>query len=695
MKTLFIPVAIAFCAFYLITGFEPLDAKNISWLGKGEPLTPYLGWEIFRNSPWENPLGLNPRYGLEEVSSAIVFSDSIPLLAIFFKALNPILPPTFQYFGVWLLLAFILQATFAFKITSLITKSIYIQICAAIFALFMPAMLYRINVHIPLAGHFLILWGIYLNLRKENRTSSWMLLVFFSLGIQFYLFVMVMVLWSANLFDKAKELGKKSLLINFSLTIAIVLLAGWQFGYFVIPSGISAGQGYGIYQANVLSFINPIDWSSFKSNNLYTPRNHEGNNYVGMGVICLIISALLCLFFKDTRNTFIKNFKQHFFLAIALIGLSIFAFSNSIDIGKNNLLIPIPELAVSILSTIRASGRMLWPIMYASLFISIWLIYISVPKKIFLVLITIFTAIQVMDTRKGWIGLHDYFSEFHGTEISTSLNNNFWNHLPKNYSSIRLVPPQNWYHRWADIATYAAKNNIATSLVYLSRTDSTKLERVKKKLEADLVNGSLDPNTIYIFQKWTDNLDQPDPTYDSKKDLFARIDSTTLLIPGYKKCLVCEQVDPALEIQSLIPKVEINKPILFSKNGEGLEFLLNGWAWPESWGIWSYGMNSTLAIPLGNSLPTEIRLNFRALLGPSHPHSTVEIYLNGELQEKIRITHATDNSLLLSIPSKLRANKFITLELRYLDPSSPKKAGIGSQDDRMLTIGLESLVLLK
>jgi hypothetical protein len=479
------------------------------------------------------------------------------------------------------------------------------------------------------------------------------------------------------------------------LVLAVIAIGGWQFGYFAISSGISARQGYGIYQANVFSFINPVDWSLFKTNNFYTPRNHEGNNYLGLGLIGLAISSALTLISKNTRHMLITKCKQHIFLEIILLLLSLFAISNSIDIGKYNLHIPINETLVSLLSTLRASGRMLWPVMYVAIFTSLWLLCITVSQKIFIALITVFTVAQVVDTSKGWLGLHDYFVEFRGNEIPTSLKNDFWIDLPKKYSTIRLVPPQNWYHRWADIATYSAKNNLATSLVYVSRTDDQKLKAAKEKLESALATGDFDPKTIYIFQKWTDNLHQPDPKFDPARDLLAKIDETTLLAPGYKSCNICKQVDSSFVITSLTPEVRLDKLITFSKGGDGIELLLSGWAWPESWGIWSQGMTSSLAIPLGIEYPKKIQLNFRVLLGPNQPITKIEIYINGSYQKTIEVMEQTKNSIMIPIPEKWQSQKFITLEFRYLNATSPLKAGHGNQDERLLTLGLESLKLLK
>lgn len=87
-------------AFLIISGGKIVNPEYIDWLlMEGDPATHWLGWQFFRNSPlFQWPIGANPNYGLE-LGSSVVFTDSIPLLAFFFKPLNPFLPETFQYNG--------------------------------------------------------------------------------------------------------------------------------------------------------------------------------------------------------------------------------------------------------------------------------------------------------------------------------------------------------------------------------------------------------------------------------------------------------------------------------------------------------------------------------------------------------------------------------------------------------------------
>ena len=86
-----LPLLLGVLAFFLVIGPRALDPQNIAWLKEGDPATHYLGWLYFRHAPWAFPLGLNPSYGLE-LGSAVIFSDSNPLLALLVMASSKLAP---------------------------------------------------------------------------------------------------------------------------------------------------------------------------------------------------------------------------------------------------------------------------------------------------------------------------------------------------------------------------------------------------------------------------------------------------------------------------------------------------------------------------------------------------------------------------------------------------------------------------
>ena len=160
---------IGFLLFYLICGLRILNPSNIAWLSNGDAAQHYLGWLFYRSSSWSFPIGLNLNWGMENGVS-IAYADSIPIFAVFFKLFNPILPEIFQYFGIWILLCFILQAFFIIRLLSAYEVNITIIVCACIIGISAPPMLFRIGQQ-ALVGHWLIIWALGLYLFKDKNIN--------------------------------------------------------------------------------------------------------------------------------------------------------------------------------------------------------------------------------------------------------------------------------------------------------------------------------------------------------------------------------------------------------------------------------------------------------------------------------------------------------------------------------------------
>ena len=226
------PILLGVAAFLLVVGPRPLDPTNLGWLVGWDPSQEYFGWAIFKNSPWTFPIGLNPNYGLE-ISSSIVYSDSIPILAILFKLFAVILPRDFQFFGFWNLTCFILQAVFAWKLISLVTQEKWTILFAAGLFVFSPILFWKIPTNSSLVSQFLVVWAIYLSFSKNEKYLGlkWIGLLALSECIFFYIFAMIFALWLASLFDRLivrKSLSIKSSVLELLVALGVIFFVGWQ-----------------------------------------------------------------------------------------------------------------------------------------------------------------------------------------------------------------------------------------------------------------------------------------------------------------------------------------------------------------------------------------------------------------------------------------------------------------------------------
>ena len=95
-------------AFFSIVGPRALYPTNIGWLGHGDRAQHYLGWAFFRNADWSFPIGANLDYGLD-IGSAIIFSDSNPLLAFLFKPLSGLFTRAISIY--WFVVSYMLYIT--------------------------------------------------------------------------------------------------------------------------------------------------------------------------------------------------------------------------------------------------------------------------------------------------------------------------------------------------------------------------------------------------------------------------------------------------------------------------------------------------------------------------------------------------------------------------------------------------------
>jgi len=342
-----LPLLLGVLVFFLVVGPQALNPQNIAWLEQGDPATHYLGWAFFRHGPWTFPLGLNPSYGLE-LGSAIIFSDSNPLLALLFKPFSGWLPETFQYFGLWLLACCVLQAWFGWKLLGLMTPHPVIRLLGAGLLAFSPVMFFRLVGHLSLAGHFLVLAALYLALLPDlqRRRLAWGTLLTVTAWVHAYLLAMVALIWLADLLGKtlSRSLTRGQGLIEGGVLFALVSVCCWQAGYFSIADGAASG-GFGLYRMNLLSPADPAGWSRLLPGLPKEEGDYEGFNYFGLGVLLLVPPAFLA--WLRNRRLLKDELRARPWLLVAMLGLWLFALSNRIGIGTLTFEYPLPDRIIA------------------------------------------------------------------------------------------------------------------------------------------------------------------------------------------------------------------------------------------------------------------------------------------------------------------------------------------------------------
>lgn len=700
------PIFIGLIAFFVIAGPQFLSPTNVAWLVGGDPLQHYLGWAFYRNSPWTWPVGLNPLYGME-FSNSIVFTDSIPLLAIPFKVISQFLPYPFQYLGIWVLLCFVLQSYFAFRLIGLITNSAAIQCLGSVLFLFSPPLIFRLSLHESLMGHFIILAALYLNLKpspqliksKKNYSHSlaWIVLLSIAILTHFYLAVMVLALYLADICNRVftkKSSSFKEVLFENALLICVAGFVAWQAGYFAIEGASGATRGFGDFRTNLLALFNSRGWSYWLRpiplRDTVEAATGEGFQYLGAGSLFLLLGALFAV--MKGKFNFVQSlgivWKSYPFLIGALIVLAFISFSNHIGFGPWNLRVPLPEFITGLLSIVRSSSRLFWPIYYTILLVILYVLIKSYSAKNVLILLGIAAIIQVIDTSAGWLPIREKVSLSTSDQFKTALQDPFWNNAGKYYKNLVTTGGQ---ENWEQFGIYASENQMASNIAHIARVDYKKSEQSFAKVYRELHQGPLDSKSLYIFQDWKSSPDQIQ--YDSQKDLLARIDGVNLLAPGWKACRNCIQVPQELELTQLAPNLKLGQVVDFTKSGNGrANFMLGGWGFTEGWGTWATDGVAKVILPMPEGNPSKLIVKANAFLSQNHPEQVVDIAINGvRVADHMVLKNAKDNLIEVKLAKGLKTpGEPVMIEFRSLDAISPQAAGLGP-DERKLGIGLVSV----
>ena len=487
---------LGFIVFGLVVGFKCINPINIGWLvhsKNADLLLNFLGWEFYRDSKWEFPVGVIANYG-NGITSTIMHTDSIPLLAIPLKSVSAMLPMNFQYFGIWLAISFIFHGYFSWKISDKFTNNFMSKISFVLLLLFVPVMMVRTNVHVALSSQFLLLAAIYFYLEVNREYNwKWTLLLTISLLTHPYLFVMVYGVWLAYLIDSLKVSKKMKIMIWLRGTAVLGALS-YVVGFFTIPAnGVVTSNSWGIYRWNLASPMNPDGWSTFLQKIPRIEGNFEGFSYLGIGWIILIIISMFKLELKSIK----RNLNEHRALISVAILCILFAITNKISIANFRLSYPLPTFLIEDFGIFRSSGRMIWLPLYLVFVISFILIVQKKTQRQRIGLLLSFLAlIQVIDTEKGWSTLN--FNQYASTKIGLDFDKK-WSELAGNHTSIMVVPTGNENYMWPRVGYIASSLNLKTNCIYLARLNLIEVENQKRLIVKQLENNQLDSNFIYVL----------------------------------------------------------------------------------------------------------------------------------------------------------------------------------------------------
>lgn len=492
--------------FLILYGVRVLDPTCVDWIlnnASPDPAQHYLGWVFYRRSGWHLPyLGANYS-AIYPYRTSILYTDSIPLLAVLGKLLGGVLPARFQYLGLWGLFCYAMQGGLAQALIARVggvrpgdTAKNWASVLGAGVLVLFPALNIRMFAHTALAANWLVLLALWLWLcaeQSENRPTAaklclwWGILGLLCAGIHLYYLPMVgMVLVAACVQRALEKRGPAAVVLPVASFCGAALAELFVLGAFAANfAGYSNGYLSGADLANLFVPGLGASW--------------EQEIYAGLGTTIAVVLALAGLLVQHKQaGAFFRRHKNVVIAALVLLVLdAIAATGNTVTFaGRTLFTVPIPQALMDFWAMFSSCARLAWlagmllAVAACGLVLRFW------QGAAAAVLLALCAAAQGFGQRAE---LAKRFAAYHDAayyENTTQLTDPEWEQLAASgqFTHLAFASFDFEHDEFWDLAAFAADHGWTSNSFYMGHMDGN-LAAVTLAGEMN----ALAPDTLYAF----------------------------------------------------------------------------------------------------------------------------------------------------------------------------------------------------
>ncbi|MDO4188375.1 MAG: DUF6311 domain-containing protein [Lachnospiraceae bacterium] len=553
--------------FAVVYGFKIVNVTYNGWLFHGDMdlRQHYVGFCHFRKNPWHFPIGIVDTLSVPYAMS-VVYTDSIPLFAIIFKIFRNILPETFQYFGLFGLICFMLMGALAPILIRRFSNSKIVCIAGSLFFILSFPILHRLFYHTALSAQWIIVLALivwfYTDITDKNQLKKiciyWALIGLISVSIHSYFVFMTGIVLLAQITDGYVKLcinekaGIKDIvrviLKNAWILLSLVSMGVASFALLYVlggfyGSGSVSGDGFGSFYANLSSYVNPLHFSrifgGFENNGMF---EFEGFSYLGAGIFLILLSAavtnIVSLIKKNkvnslTTSNVVINEKSDdnnldtdsfepiskntvYVIWIFVILVLLFSCFPSYSFGSIKLIkLPLPGFLKRILGICRTNARFVWVGMYLIFIIAMSFIGKNFSKlwvKILFVVAIVIQLFEMSGTIKEYKAKYSVEKEFDTVwfdlEPEGVIDGKSEFFFMYDHNDIMM-----------DTAYYAYTHDMSQNSFYFARTIYDEIDAEIAKWSEEFLRGELRDYAVYVFrnEEYTDEFDKVVKQVNAKK----------------------------------------------------------------------------------------------------------------------------------------------------------------------------------
>ena len=520
--------------FVWVFGLGVLDVRQTGWMIHGDSAQHYLGWAFFRTAEWQWPLGLVSNFGYP-FKTTLAFTDSIPLVALPLKLLSPWLPLDFNYFGWWMAACMVGNAMAAANLLAKVGLSRIAVLAGATLFSFTPCMMLRAYGHESLMAQGLLLLALNLSMVPRQQAafkgSAWLSLLAVCALVHPYFLVMVCALFAATLVQSCLNVRNLTplraagwLLAGLALSVSVL----YSLGYFESSGKTLSAVGYPNYSANLLTWLDPIDWHWFLTQyqrdptgsaqwSLWLPPlgqadrdQYEGFAYLGAGMLLLGGVALWAALLQKKPNKGVNSATKYCadrqrlwgwpvwgWPVWAALGLmAIYALSSKLTLGSWVLLdVPTSPAVHKVLSIYRACGRFIWPLTYALMLWSLVQL-VRFRPQVQWAWVLLALGLQVSDLSGKMEEFHSLYSP--ARPYATPLTDPTWDVALQKATHLVVLEDTSKSEDWVAFSFLAAKHGVVNSTGLISRVDESQQMAWLQNQKRGVLAGQPMPGYVYV-----------------------------------------------------------------------------------------------------------------------------------------------------------------------------------------------------
>ena len=501
-------------------GLKNFFPWNYQWLySNGDGALTQLSFEFYRNSPlFQWPITAVPQY---ISGSGMILPTENAVTNFIGKLIGLLVPGSFQFVGIWLVICFSLQGYFGAKLIGRFEATALYCIFGSVLFVTSPALLYRTGVmnHYHLGAHWMILLALYLYFDSRNRVRAWAVLLPFAMLTSIYIAAMLLGIFVAH--QVKLYLGSQKLTVkDVSLPLISALGGFFVMGYLEMESTVT---GSNFFRLNLISFLNPgfSDTGSFSllldtfgADTIRRVFSEEWEGFQYLGTIAII--GVLVGVWRTPRSPRRFAWRQFAPILIVAIGMFLFALSNRVVFLQNEYRYWWPSQLSDLRQIFRGTTRFAWPAYYLLMLFSVVQLsrLIKTSKQQMLLLVVLF--LMLIESSTGiWFARQEMADPVTREDL---MLDSAWEKFAEGRKHVIIYPnidlqvgellgeAKYWQTRWLDVALYASKNEMSTNFGYAPRPLTSFIKEQDAQVLSDLESGNLRSHTLYFIsdkEKWS------------------------------------------------------------------------------------------------------------------------------------------------------------------------------------------------